>query len=142
MPLKRIKYVSRYARHLTENEIESIVATSQRNNAARQISGIMATSGRMFYQVLEGPSEAVDALYARISADPRHTDVALLRNQEDVAERLFARWSMRQINLEELASLRMEPLREMLSTVVDLRERSDRMAAVIERALANEVGFL
>lgn len=139
MTLKRIKYVSRFAGFLNQPDIEAIVAVSQRNNAARGVTGVMASSGRLFYQVLEGPTEVVDPLYARIAADPRHTDLVLLRSQDDVPGRLFPRWSMQLLNLDETSAMRLEPLREMLAAVVELRERSDRMASALERALTAEL---
>ncbi|MBM4377583.1 MAG: BLUF domain-containing protein [Deltaproteobacteria bacterium] len=139
MALKRIKYVSRFAEHLTQADVEAIAEVSQRNNAAREVTGVMASSGRLFYQVLEGPAEVVDALYATIVADPRHTDVLHLRSQSDVATRLFPQWSMHLVNLDDASVLRLAPLRELLTAVVELRELSDRMASSLERALAIEL---
>ncbi|MBM4359041.1 MAG: BLUF domain-containing protein [Deltaproteobacteria bacterium] len=139
MALKRIKYVSRFAEDLTQADVEAIAEVSQRNNAAREVTGVMASSGRLFYQVLEGPAEVVDALYATIAADPRHTDVLLLRSQSDVATRLFPQWSMHLVNLDDASAVRLAPLRELLTAVVELRELSDRMAVSLERALATEL---
>lgn len=136
MPFKRIKYVSQCAADLRPADIETIVAVSQRNNAARGVTGAMALSGRLFYQVLEGPPEVIDALYAKIAADPRHTNVTLLRSQSDAPMRIFPKWSMRIVNLEETEAAKLEPLRELLTGTVELRERSERMAATLERALA------
>lgn len=139
MALKRIKYVSRFAEHLTQADVEAIAEVSQRNNAAREVTGVMASSGRLFYQVLEGPAEVVDALYATILADPRHTDVLLLRSQSDVSSRLFPQWSMHLVNLDDASALRLAPLRALLTAVVELRELSDGMATSLERALATEL---
>nr|WP_255526443.1 BLUF domain-containing protein [Clavibacter sp. VKM Ac-2872] len=44
-------------------------------------------------QVLEGPHDAVEAVYATIEADPRHTDVRLLLDEE-IPARQFPQWSM------------------------------------------------
>ena len=139
MALKRIKYISRFSGVLSPSDIEQIVAVSQRNNQLAGITGVMATSGKLFYQVLEGPSEQVDGLLKKIRADPRHTDFVLLRVQEDVESRLFPSWSMQSIQLDEASALRLEPLRETLATMVELRLLSDKMAAVLDRALYNEM---
>ena len=139
MELKRIKYVSRFAEHLTQADVEAIAEVSQRNNAAREVTGVMASSGRLFYQVLEGPAEVVDALYATIVADPRHTDVLLLRSQSDVSARLFPQWSMHLVNLDDASGVRLAPLRALLTAVVELRGLSDGMATSLERALATEL---
>ena len=52
-------------------------------------------------QVLEGGRGAVNKLYNRIAADPRHSDVELL-SYEEIAERRFAGWSMGQVNMARL----------------------------------------
>ncbi len=44
-------------------------------------------------QVLEGPKEAVETLYARIEQDPRHKDVHIVYAQECSAP-AFETWSM------------------------------------------------
>ena len=55
----------------------------------------------MFLQVLEGGRAAVNRLYNRIVADPRHKDVELLSYQQ-IGERHFAGWSMGQVNVARL----------------------------------------
>jgi len=51
--------------------------------------------------VLEGGRTAVNQLYNRIAADPRHSDVVLL-HYDEIAERRFAGWSMGQVNMARL----------------------------------------
>jgi hypothetical protein len=48
--------------------------------------------------VLEGSRDEVNRLYNRIVGDPRHTDVVLL-DYSEIAERRFAHWRMRSIDL-------------------------------------------
>ena len=55
----------------------------------------------MYLQVLEGGRTAVNRLYNRIVADPRHKDVELLSYQQ-IGERHFAGWSMGQVNVARL----------------------------------------
>jgi hypothetical protein len=47
----------------------------------------------VYLQLIEGPTEAIDALYARILKDNRHFDVRLLLS-EDMGERIFPAWAM------------------------------------------------
>jgi hypothetical protein len=47
-----------------------------------------------FFQCLEGPADAVDALYARLHQDPRHRDLAVL-GRSAVERASFAGWSMK-----------------------------------------------
>jgi hypothetical protein len=46
-----------------------------------------------FAQVLEGPKTAVEDLFARIKADPRHDSVRL-HEADSVPKRLFDKWAM------------------------------------------------
>jgi hypothetical protein len=55
----------------------------------------------MYLQVLEGGRTAVNRLYNRIIADPRHKEVELLSYQQ-IGERHFAGWSMGQVNVARL----------------------------------------
>ncbi|MEH3157423.1 MAG: BLUF domain-containing protein [Sphingomonas taxi] len=43
--------------------------------------------------MLEGPSESIDEAFARISRDPRHTDIHIL-DDRGVTERQFGDWAM------------------------------------------------
>lgn len=63
------------------------------HNQANDITGILLYFDLVFFQVLEGPKDALDALFARIVEDPRHKDVTL-QVSEPSGTRLFPDWSM------------------------------------------------
>jgi hypothetical protein len=86
--LKRIKYISRFSTPLDSAAIAAIGEQASRNNQRRGLTGLLMTSGGLFYQVLEGPAEEVDAVYAAIVADERHTDVLLLSSEDDIQGRM------------------------------------------------------
>ena len=133
--LKRIKYVSRFAPGLGSDGIGAIIESSQSNNPKKGVTGTLMTSGGLFYQVLEGPPAEVDALYEIIRRDPRHRDVLLLDSIEGVTERLFPRWSLQKIDLEGGTDMRMEPIRALLTAIIDQRESLARMVTALERAV-------
>ncbi len=81
-------------------EFASIFSQARSDNQKRKITGALLLSGEWFVQVLEGAETAVRSLYADIEHDPRHTDVELL-SAERVPERLFARWSMAEVELDD-----------------------------------------
>ena len=99
--LVRMLYVSRAAEGITTAMVDSILAQSRKNNPAAGITGLLCHSENVFMQVLEGGRAAVNAAYARIVADARHTDVQLL-HYEEIAERSFANWTMGKANLERV----------------------------------------
>ena len=99
--LVRLMYASRAAKPLDGEELAHILRQSRPANLKAGISGLLCSSGDLFIQVLEGGRDAVNRLYNRIAADPRHTDVTLLQ-YEEIGERRFAGWSMGQVNLARL----------------------------------------
>lgn len=137
--MKRLKYVSRFSRPLSADEIDRIVEVSGKNNAALDITGVLMTSGGLFFQVIEGPAENVDKVYSAIVADERHVDVLLLGTEEGVEDRLFGKWSMRKIDLNPGADIRNEPLKAMLDAVIHQREIIESLAGALERAVWHEL---
>jgi len=89
--------------------LSSILEASVHNNATLKIGGLLCFNPDTLevVQMLEGPTRAVQSLYKKIEADPRHTDVQL--TSEEVllspAERHFeASWGMLQTE-SQVASL-------------------------------------
>ena len=99
--LVRLMYASRAVAAMNQEELHAILRKSKGNNPAAGITGVLCFSGGIFLQVLEGGRAAVNRLYNRIVADPRHTDMELLL-YEEIGERRFAGWSMGQVNLSRL----------------------------------------
>jgi hypothetical protein len=69
--------------------------------ASRAADGMSPEQLVAILRVLEGGRMAVNKLYNRIAADPRHRDVVLL-TYDEIDERCFAGWSMGQVNLSRL----------------------------------------
>jgi hypothetical protein len=100
--LRRMFYLSRATRPLTNDEVQFIQHISERNNRRKDITGCLMYSGGYFAQTLEGRTEILEPLVARIKADPRHTDLRILI-EEDVTQRLCPDWSMGLIYSLDLA---------------------------------------
>ena len=99
--LVRLMYASRALPSIGQEELHTILRKSQANNPALGVTGVLCFSQGVFLQVLEGGRTAVNRLYNRIVADPRHTQVELL-SYEEIAERRFACWSMGQVEMARL----------------------------------------
>lgn len=137
--LKRIKYISRFSAPLDSAGIAAIGEQASRNNQRLGLTGLLMTSGGLFYQVLEGPAEEVDAVYAAIVADDRHTDVLLLSTEEDVSQRLYPDWSMRTVDLDAAAHVRLFPLKALIKAVFELQRLIENMMWAIERTVQHEL---
>ena len=88
-----LTYLSTATRPFSKDELAELLAKSRESNTRRGVTGMLLYKDGSFAQVLEGPAEQVDALYDKISRDPRHRAVTpILRRR--IAERQFAEWSM------------------------------------------------
>lgn len=70
-----------------------IVATARRRNEEAGIGGFLMFDRIRFHQILEGPADRIDILFAKISGDVRHREIECL-SRELVTTRLFSDWSM------------------------------------------------
>ncbi len=136
---KRITYVSRYAKPMTSDQLVDLGKAAAEKNRQLGITGVLMASGGLFYQVLEGPKEAVDELYGSIAADGRHDDMLVLREDNDIAVRLFPNWSMETLNLDASSHVRLLPLKALVKSVFEQQRLIDNMIWAIERTVQYEM---
>jgi len=94
-------------------DVDQIIATSQRNNAAADVTGILYCDGSYFVQALEGRRSRVTKTYNRIVHDKRHQNIYLV-SCYDIRERLFGGWSM------ALLQYMSQPAREQITSFFSL----------------------
>ena len=99
--LVRLVYASRAVETITPAVMDSILASSRKNNPADGLTGVLCTNNYIFLQLLEGGRREVSSAYNRIAADPRHKDVELL-HFEEISERKFAGWSMGRVTFDRV----------------------------------------
>lgn len=92
MNLYTLVYLST-ASALSEEELNSILAVSRRNNARVEVSGALIYCDGNILQVLEGSKDNVFKVYDKIKADRRHRDLIILQSRE-IPVRNFEEWSM------------------------------------------------
>ncbi|KAJ1030449.1 hypothetical protein NDA16_001358 [Ustilago loliicola] len=81
------------SRHMTNDEVRSILRGSRANNTSKGITGLLLYRDGSFAQFLEGPVALVDEVYDKIERDPRHYGVIRVLRQA-VTKRDFRQWSM------------------------------------------------
>jgi hypothetical protein len=91
-PLVQLVYVSEPV-GLDDAGLARILVTSRERNRLRGVTGMLLCGSARILQVLEGPRDDVQRLYARIEQDPRHQHCRILLNRT-VRSRDFADWSM------------------------------------------------
>ena len=99
--LVRLMYASRAVSTVNQEALQVILRQCKAKNPAAGITGVLCYSEGIYLQVLEGGRSAVNAVYNRIAADQRHTQVELMSYHE-IGERRFAGWSMGQVNMARL----------------------------------------
>lgn len=93
MKLVRLIYASHLVAPLAKTDTQQILAASLRRNNGIGVTGYLCVSATHALQCLEGPRDAVNTVYNLVAADPRHTNVTLLRYVE-AWRRLFPVWDM------------------------------------------------
>lgn len=103
--LSRIAYSSTLILTISDQEIANLVSRAADFNARNDITGVIAIELGRVCQIIEGPTEGLNSLYASIRRDKRHTRIVELYN-DSIATRHFGSWGMVQrpmIDIVELA---------------------------------------
>jgi len=73
--------------------LAGILVQARRNNRRDDITGALVCRDDLYLQLIEGPPDAINRLYAKIAVDDRHCDLHLLL-ASTVEERMFPEWDM------------------------------------------------
>lgn len=121
-------YSSSAVRLMSDAELARIHADASTKNVAQGITGFLLYRGGNFMQMLEGEEGVVRGLFCRISRDPRHKDVYVLK-EGTRPERLFTKWSMGFVDMDKLPG--MTTYREFMDeSLASLRFRQDGRLAL------------
>ncbi len=93
MSFHQIMYISSVTVSMTAEECAEIARKSAVRNAADDVTGLLLFNSRRFLQVLEGPRDAVQRTFDRISRDGRHSAIVKLRDAL-IERREFGEWGM------------------------------------------------
>jgi len=95
-----------HSRDFESEELANLLQVARENNAKLGLTGMLLYAEGSFFQVLEGPEDVVDALYAKIERDKRHTHVTMII-REPIPKRYFDAWTMGfyKVSREELAGM-------------------------------------
>ena len=94
MTLSRLIYASHVdPESWTSDSFERIIRGARAFNQQHGVTGMLLFKRNRFLQLLEGSRENVGEVMARVHADARHQDIAVI-SVEDIDERLCATWSM------------------------------------------------
>lgn len=86
-------YTSHTPEPLDRDTLLAILESAREHNALNDVSGILLYAHSRVMQFLEGPHDAVEATFRRISRDRRHTGVQV-QVRRPLSERRFGQWAM------------------------------------------------
>lgn len=99
--LVRLAYISTLRADVDHSVIETLVADAALFNKAHDLTGVLALDGAHVCQILEGPKDTVQKLYASIQRDGRHHTVTTMEFRP-IAETAFESWGMAKRNMVEM----------------------------------------
>ena len=101
--IHNLVYCSRAVQNMDKKALVKIIAAAKHHNPQWGITGLLVFGSGIFFQWLEGPRDNVTRLFEIIAADPRHTHVVLLTQEDDFRERLFPNWDMELVAAEDIS---------------------------------------
>ena len=117
--------------------IAKIIATAKHHNPRFGITGLLVFGSGIFFQWLEGPRDNITSLMQIITADPRHSSVVLISEENEVRDRLFPDWDM---ELVEAADIR-DVLADAMQEATDAKQKQV-LAQLLDELNAGSLGEL
>ena len=93
MAIIELIYTSFAEADTQDRDVRDILGSSERNNRAHSITGLLLFDGEIYIQILEGETKDVETLYEMICEDARHHDLELIHKGE-ITGRAFTNWRM------------------------------------------------
>ena len=135
--LYNVVYCSRATAGVGGADVDRIIESARRHNAAHGITGMLVFGSGVFFQWLEGPRDNVTRLMAVLKTDPRHENMVQLSEIEEVRERLFPDWDMELVTSEHIR----EVLLDALGAAED-QQHADALRSMLEQLEARDLSGL
>jgi hypothetical protein len=110
--LHNLIYCSLARPNMDPAEIQKIIATAKHHNPRYGITGLLVYGSGIFFQWLEGPKDNVTSLMKIIDEDPRHLNVVILSEEDEIRDRLFPDWDMELVEAAEIGDVLKNALKE------------------------------
>lgn len=96
--LDQILYCSLMSQQMSDQEVAQLSEMAASLNRMDHITGMLMHADGVFVQLIEGPREAVNHLWARILHDKRHMGVVQLYHRREVESRVCEGWGMQLVD--------------------------------------------
>lgn len=131
-----IVYYSKYkgSEENIDQVLDSIEASSKKNNQKHNITGVLFYHNKHFLQILEGEKQNLDGLMQIIHQDDRHHDIHLLIDSK-ISRRDFDHWNMDCFNLSDDRDLNVEELKKIRDIYLESFKPSSDMLLDFYKAM-------
>jgi len=92
--IAHISYRSRALQAFSDNDLRAIEAYASNNNKKIGVTGIFLYNDGEFFQAIEGPPEQLEGVWAKISADERHS-ITEVQKMSFSPYRMYSGWNMK-----------------------------------------------
>lgn len=113
--LDQILYCSLLSEPMTLAAIEQLTSTAASLNRMDHITGMLMYADGVFVQLIEGPREAVNHLWARILQDKRHMGIVQLYHRCEVESRVCEGWGMQLVDRHTVQAMIHEARTEIVN---------------------------
>jgi Sensors of blue-light using FAD len=103
--IDQILYCSLIREPMDDAAIARMAQMAANLNRMDHITGMLMHADGVFVQLIEGPREAVNHLWARILLDKRHQGIVQLYHRREVESRACSGWDMRYVQKDDLRAL-------------------------------------
>jgi Sensors of blue-light using FAD len=100
--LYNLVYCSKATAGVDDAAVARIIEIAKRYNPEQGITGLLVFGSGIFFQWLEGPRDNVTELMGKLKADPRHDNIVMFSENEEVRERLFPDWDMELVTTDDI----------------------------------------
>ena len=104
MSLHCLVYVSLSNQEMTEKDLKNLLKGARAEMKDLDITGLLLYRDGFYIQALEGEECKIDALFDRISKDPRHRDVTTVY-KKPIQQRSFTDWTMGFSRIDDATAL-------------------------------------
>lgn len=134
-PISYMVYTSTAVTPFTDDRLFELLNACRIRNERESITGALMYRHGVFVQMLEGPAPSLEALYEKISRDPRHDEIFMVTR--GTAEwRIFSEWTMHFFATEDRSEAEHEQAYRRLQgagDVEDMLAASGRYGAGADR---------
>ena len=101
----QILYCSLARKPMSDADLDELVASVVPLNRMDHITGLLMYSEGAFVQLVEGPRDAINHLWARLLRDPRHFGVVQLHHERELEQRTCQDWAMKRVDISTLRGI-------------------------------------